>query len=332
MMTDRNDPWKDIQPPDQTAEASARRVDLSLPWGLFWAVDADRNCLLILRHGKENRKSSRLPNLRGLRIDVHPLDEETDHLIIRLVDREQREIFHRLCLDIIEATSLAATEQQAIQYFLTRTWRWHRLLMGAPDGRLSDEEQKGLIGELGVLERHLMPALGLSEAIQSWVGPLGEPKDFEIGQICIEAKARRGTATPHVMISSEHQLDLSGVGILFLHVTEVTAAAEGMSDTVTITDIAGRLRSEIMSHDPAAFDLFDERLVAAGFEWDVDYSDKRWWIGPAHVFEVREGFPSITSSMILGGIDKVRYRLSLKDCESFRVDARDLTKAISRER
>ena len=81
--------------------------------------------------------------------------------------------------------------------FLARTWRWHRLLQGSRDGRLGDEEQKGLIGELVVLERRLLrllPVLRALDAVRSWTGPLDTPRDFEISRIHVEAKARGRTA------------------------------------------------------------------------------------------------------------------------------------------
>ena len=331
MTTDPTDPWKGIQPPERTSDVSALRIDPSLQWGMFWAVDIDRNCLLILQHRKESRPPHRLPRLRGLQVETRSPDSGPhDLLIIRLVDREQREIFHRLCLDIIAATGLGETEEDAIARFLARTWRWHRLLMGGRDGRLGDEEQKGLVGELGVLDNLLFPVIGVSEAVRCWTGPLGAPKDFEIGWICIEAKARRGTAMSHVSVSSEHQLDSSGTGSLYLHVAEVAAASEDTPDAVTITEIAGGIRSKIAAQDPATVDLFEERLAAVGFDWDDDYSDKRWLYGREHLFEVRDGFPRITPAMFPGGVGNVRYSISLPDCEPFRADTADLMKLISR--
>ena len=332
MTADPGDPWKDIAPPGRAPSVSARRVDPASPWGVFWAVDSDRNCLLILQHRKEIEAPHRLPRLRGLRVDVHaPADEPHDWLVIRLVDREQREIFHRLCLDIVAATGLARTEEQAIQRFLARTWRWHRLLTGARDGRLSDEEQKGLLGELGVLGKRLVPALGAAEAVKCWTGPLDSPKDFEIGGICVEAKTRRGAAAPHVAVSSEHQLDSSGVDILFLHVAEVSAGGSDAAGAVTITEVASDLREMVAECDMAAVDLLEERLTAAGFEWTDDYSDRRWILGREHLFEVREGFPRVVPSMLPHGVSNLRYTISLRDCEPFRVEAAALVEAISGE-
>ena len=313
-----DDPWRDIAAP-QASQINARRVTPATPWGLYWAVDAERNVLLILQHSGTSRRSRLLPRLRGLRVEAQSADSGSDErIVIRLTDAEQRDIFLRFCRDIVEATALAQTEEQAVERFLARAWRWHRLLQGGRDKRLGDDEQRGLIGELVVLERHLFPALGALDAVRCWTGPLDAPHDFEISRIHVEAKAR-GSATPRVMISSEHQLESGNAERLFLHVTEVTTATEGGQDALTVTEIASRIRLALAGRDMAAVEIFEERLGAVGFDWTDDYSDKSWVVGQEAVYEVREGFPRITPAMVPGGVGNVRYMISLPDCESFRV-------------
>ena len=48
-----------------------------------------------------------------------------------------------------------------------------------------------------------------------------------------------------------------------------------------------------------------------------------------HLFEVRDGFPRITTAMFPGGVGNVHYSISLPDCEPFRADTADLMKLIS---
>lgn len=324
------DPWSGIDlPVRSSAQINARRVTYATPWNLYWGVDADRNILLVLQYGSGSRRSRKLPKLRGLHVETQPADAGSDErIIIRLTDREQREIFLRFCQDIIEATALAKTEEQAVERFLARTWRWHRLLRSGRESRLVDEEQKGLIGELVVLERHLLPTLGASDAVRCWTGPLGAPQDFEISRLHVEAKSR-GASSPRVTISSEHQLDCGEGDTLFLHVTKIVTAAEGTSGAVTVTEFADRIRSVIAGHDMIAVDLLEERLSATGFDWTDDYSDKLWLIGRESLYEVREGFPRITSAMLSGGIDRVRYTISLPECEEFRVEPAELATAVA---
>lgn len=331
-MTD--DPWKDIAPPTEDNRISARRVPKtgSHAWGLYWAVDDQRHCLLILQHQSESWSSShRLPKLRGLRVEILPNEDSIgERVVIRLTDEEQRAVFHRFCVDIVDATHPAQSEAEAVERFLVRTWRWHRLLRGGGDGRLSQEEQKGLIGELCVLERHLLPVVGPAEAVQAWVGPMDAPKDFHVGQVAVEAKTR-SPHVPAVRISSAEQLDVSGDTRLFLHVTEVSEASSEHSSSVTITDIATRVRDSIVALDIFAATHFEERLSATGFDWNDDYSDSPWMIGDESVFDVRENFPRITPEMYPAGVKDLHYTITLSRCEGFRVEMTTLAEAIAGE-
>lgn len=326
------DPWSRIdRPAAGSARINARRIALETPWNLYWAVDSDRNVLLILQHGSGIATPRRLPKFRGLRVETHATDTGAEErIVIRLTDREQRDIFLRFCRDIVEATALAKTEEHAVARFLARTWRWHRLLQGARDSRLGEEEQKGLIGELVVLERHLLPTLGALDAVRCWTGPLGTYQDFEISRTHVEAKAR-SSAVPQVIISSEHQLESAGTDTLFLHVTEVAISSAEAAGAATVTEVANRIR-DLMAQDMAAVELFEARLEAVGFDWADDYSDKPWLVGGESIYDVREGFPRITPATVPRGAGEVRYRLSLPDCEAFRVAGATLAAAVSGHR
>ena len=169
-----DDPWSRIdRPPSGSSRINARRVAAEIPWNLYWAVDSYRNVLLILQYGGGIARPRRLPRFRGLRVEAQLAESGTDErIIIRLTDWGQRGRFLRFCRDIVEATVLAKTEEQAVARFLARTWRWHGLLQGSRDRRLGDEEQRCLIGELLLLERHLLPVLGAVDAVRCWIGPL----------------------------------------------------------------------------------------------------------------------------------------------------------------
>ena len=325
-----DDPWDDIDsPPTGSSRINARRVATETRWNLYWGVDADRNVLLILQHSGGIERPRRLPRFNGLRVEVQPANGRTDErIVIRLTDREQRDVFSRFCLDVVEAVAFAKTEEQALERFLARTWRWHRLLRGARDGRLGDEEQKGLIGELVVLERCLLPVLGALDAVRCWTGPLGTPRDFEVSGVQVEAKAR-SQSVPRVTISSEHQLASDGANKLFLHVTEVLISPEGGLGAVTVMDMANQVRSLLADRDISAVDPFESRLDAIGFDWTDDYSDRSWLIGDETLYEIREGFPRITPAMVQGGIEDVRYTLSLPACETFRIALGELASAVS---
>ncbi len=325
-----SDPWTDLATPDETTKVSARRVDERLRWNFYWAKSADRKCLLVLRHAPDSQPASRLPTLNGLEISETEADDGQNRMLVfRLSDSSQRVIFEQLCRDIVSATSVAESEPEAVEFALARTWRWHHLLRGGSSGRLSEEEQKGVIGELLVFERHLLTRFSPGEALEAWRGPLGAPKDFEIGQICIEAKARRGGATPFVVISSEHQLDSEGLEFLFLHVVDLSSAPSSDALAFTITDIARRVRERVETADQGAIELLDSRLLAAGFDWRQDYSAFRWVSGRSRIYRVGDEFPRLSAHDVPAGVSDVRYSLSLMECEGFAVTPEVLDEALA---
>lgn len=222
---------------------------------------------------------------------------------------------------------MSRSPKEAVERFLTRTWRWHRLLRSGQDGRLSDDEQKGLIGELRVIESYLLSVMHTREAVEGWAGPLGFPKDFQFGLVGIEAKARSPQSSD-IRVSSLHQLDMGNTTRLFLSVTEVAGALASSARAVTITDVAARIRAVVSKQDMSATTLFEQRLAAVGFDWEDDYDDKHWIIGDEALYEVTDGFPRIVPSMVPAAVDDVRYAISLSDCESFRVPTATLGEAI----
>lgn len=330
-MTASSDPWRNLATPADASGFSARRIAGvgSEQWGVYWAVDRRRQYLLIMTHGAGLRSQHRSPTLRGLRIESRP-DEEghREFLVFRLTEVEHRDIFYRFCSDIVDAVEIAESVQEALDICIMRTWRWHRLLKGGRDGRLTAEEQKGLIGELILLQRHVMSAIGVGNGVRSWVGPLGARRDFEMGSIGVESKACAPLATT-LRVASAEQLDSTRTTPLFLHVIEIAEVPGEIAGAVTITDVVERVQELIEARDVAAAAGFEERLWAVGYDSADDYSDRRWVVGSTSFFRVGEGFPRVTPRMLPAGVTDVRYRVSLAQCEEFRVETATVVNSIS---
>jgi hypothetical protein len=322
-------PWVNLPAPGIADTMSAQRVDAENPWGFFWARGIENEYMLVLTHKKDSMPQGRLPKLKGIELTV--ADENTDSdriLIFKLLDSAYIDIFFRLCTDIVCSAVKAEKEKEAVGCALARTWRWHHLLRGGGDGRLSPEEQKGLIGELFVMEKYLLPNLTATNAISAWQGPLGAPKDFELGRICVEAKARRSGSAPFVAISSEHQLDDADIDALFLHVVALDNATPDNGSKFSLTDVASRVKKEIESASIEVVDEFDGKLIAAGFNWGEDYSDSLWQEGQSRVYKIEDGFPRITAQAVSSGVSNVKYAIDLSNCEPFIVSAEELTDMI----
>lgn len=320
-----SDPWTDIATPKATAMINTRRVSPDYRWDFFWGKDFAGKCLLVLAHNAVAAPVGKLPRPRGLGVELTAPADGRRALILKLLDTSQRDIFLKLARDIIAAVEEQPSEPEAVAVALARTWRWHHLLKGGGGGKLGEEEQKGLIGELLVLKRHLLTTMPPIAAIEAWKGPLGSPKDFEIGRLAIEAKARRGSSVPFIKISSEHQLDGSGCDCLLLHVVELDRVdAEADAPTaVSIPVLASQIRQLIRAEDQTALELFAASLTSSGVTDEELYETDLWIEGRSRIFEVREGFPMIAPGTTASGVRSVQYAIDLVACEPFAVlDAR----------
>jgi len=257
-----NDPWVEIAVPNAVGNFNMNMVDVEgLKCQVFWAVSGDNRCSLLLRTESDYSSVIEPPTLKGLDISY---DRSNRLLIYILNDNDQRTIFWSLCNDIIDSTKQAESEEEALNIAINRSWKWHFLLRGGRSGKLSIEEQKGLIGELLVLEGVVMQGMTHSEAISCWLGPFDSPKDFIIGDMGIEVKARRGAAAPFITINSEHQLDSSDISKLFLHVCHINPSPGDVENGITLDRVVDRIFNQIMLVKPDAMNRLCRRLVMTG--------------------------------------------------------------------
>jgi len=304
-------PWSGLEP----GKTDTRRVDASARWNWFWAVMPRADVTLVLQLTDLPKPTPDLPKLRNLEIRFQTLPGGPI-LYIRLKDSAQIELFETLCRDVMAAGELAETEAEALERAIGRTFRWHYLLRGGKPEVLSEEAQKGLIGEIEVLKL-LIATLGAKPALTAWTGPSGAPKDFELRADCIEVKARRGASQPFVKITSEHQLADVPNRRLWLGVLAVDKVQSPHGRTLTehvdeVTDLLERT-------EPSAIMGWDLHLADAGYDVLHDYSTWRWIVSAPEFHAVAEGFPRIAAPVPLG-VAGVTYALALSACAPFRAD------------
>ncbi|WP_372574847.1 PD-(D/E)XK motif protein [Ruegeria jejuensis] len=308
-MTSEELPWLGL------AFDQARRVDRNGKQDFFWAVVENNAPAVVLLLAPETDQLLPLPKIRSLDVRYGTVGTSSALLIV-LREQEHIDLFATLCRDVVQAGEEASDNADALNRSLRRTLRWHHLLRGGAPGRLSVEEQRGLIGELQFLEK-LCEKLTPRAAVETWKGPEGAAKDFELHKVCVEVKARRGAARPYVQISSEDQLsDVEGSRV-FLRVQEVDAAVR--PEGKTLTDHVKDVDTLFQNSDLESYQLWESALSATGFEWEHDYSDRRWSIGSVSTFSVHDGFPRIAHP-IPAGVVNLKYAVSLDACQPFVVE------------
>lgn len=307
-MIQSNTPWSGLE----AGKVDTRRVAAAARWNWFWAVLPGADATLVLQLADFPTPLPDLPRLRNLEIRFQTL-LGGPIIYLRLTASEHLELFETLCRDVIEAGETAETEAEALERAIRRMFRWHYLLRGGQREALSEEAQKGLIGELEVLKLAIH-ALGVRPALTGWAGPSGSPKDFEFKSDCIEVKARRGASQPFVKISNEYQLSDVSARRLWLAVLAVDKVATPHGRT--LTDFVAEVTRLIELSLPSAITDWDVHLADAGFDSLHDYSDWRWIASAPNFYAVIDGFPRLTAPMPLG-VSSVTYSLALAACAPF---------------
>ncbi len=310
-MTLTDTPWMGLE----AGKVDTRRVDAKGRWNFFWAVMPRADVALVLQLTALPTPVPDLPKLKNLEIRFQTLPGGPI-LYIRLKDNAQRELFETLCRDVVVAAELAVTEAEALERAVGRTFRWHYLLRGGKSEILSEEAQKGLIGEIEILKR-LVGGLGAKAALMAWTGPSGAPKDFELKADCIEVKARRGASQPFVKISSEHQLADVIDRRLWLAVLAVDRVQSPHGKT--LTEIVNDVTCQLEQIEPSAIMDWDLHLADVGYDALHDYSAGRWIVSDPNFYAVTDDFPRIGSPVPLG-LSSVTYALALSACEAYRTD------------
>ncbi len=310
-MIPNNNPWYGLE----AGKIDTRRVDASARWNWFWAVMPRNDMALVLQLSELPDPLPDLPKLRNLEIRFQTLPGGPI-LYVRLKDSAQLELFETLCRDVMAAGELANTEAEALERAIGRTFRWHYLLRGGKLEALTEESQKGLIGEIEILKL-LMASLGAKPALTAWTGPSGAPKDFELKADCIEVKARRGASQPFVKIASEHQLADVPDRRLWLSVLAVDKVQHPHGRT--LTEYVCEVTELLERTEPSAIMDWDLHLVDAGYDTLHDYSAWRWIVSSPEFHSVTEGFPRIIAPVPLG-VSGVTYALALSACTPFLAD------------
>lgn len=292
------------------------------PHSFWWGRDSDgRPALMMsLREDYSALVQQRLPRFRGPKPDFHRLAGAGGYgLIVSLDDPSAGDIFHRLCLSMMEAAQASEGESQAVRSVLNHLQRWHDFMSAAASRRLSEEEVRGLFAELVIME-HLIEHYPIlrSSLPEFWRGPLDDAKDYRLEGLDIEVKATGGRNGPHVKISSAEQLDVED-SPLVLAVVELKTADDGDTGE-TLNAIIRRMRQRMVTSGET---LFDKRLLSVGYAALEDYDQPQFRVGDIAFHEVSDGFPSITASALPDALREVRYELDTNMIAAYRVHGLD---------
>ena len=240
-----------------------------------------------------------------------------EHLavVVGLKDSECEDLFALLCDQLLGRVAVCRDAKAAIAVVFDEIDRWRRF-MDRHVRRLDHAAVIGLVGELAVLER-LARRVGKGPALTGWKAPSGSLRDFELGDMTVEAKAYSPSQGGAVHINDPLQLEPEAGKQLLLACQEV-AFAEDLGQR--LPDHVARVRA-MLGPDPGILGDFDRLLADSGYlaVHDDEYRDG-YHLGVMKVFRVGSGFPRITPESVPLGVQNVRFGLQVSSLGEYEID------------
>jgi hypothetical protein len=256
------------------------------------------------------------PDCDGLEIFAILISDQS-YIGVSLKDQDARDVFTVLAEDLAPKVAVAANQETAIGVLLGRLRRWQKFLAAGARG-LNAVRQRALYGELHTLKVRLFPLLG-EAAVLGWHAPQASHQDFQFRNGAVEVKTTSAKQPQAVRITSERQLDTTGIPALFLHVVVVDEReVEGLeaSSPSTLPGLIGQIRSGL-GENAIALEALEDGLLDMGY-LDSDahrYLAKQFSVRSELTFQIVEGFPRITERQLPLGIGDVAYDLDLVACK-----------------
>jgi hypothetical protein len=256
-------------------------------------------------------------NLRDISIELIPdeKNKEKNLLLFKLLSNQHKDIFSVLCEDLITTISAVTSETQLVKELLSRFEKWKSLFDRVASHGLSQEEQRGLFGELFFLRKFLVVSSDFISVINSWVGSEKQIRDFQFSNWGVEVKTTYGNNHQKVHISSERQLDTANLENLFLyHLSLETRQQSGETLNQIVDSICEKLFSDFIS-----LNRFKNKMLEAGyFERHKNLYENIGYFTRQDVFyKVEKDFPRIEEADIHKGVGEVKYSIVVSQCSEY---------------
>jgi hypothetical protein len=304
--------WTELaEAPPSAAGLQRIRLDIDATADIFACIfwPSRRPGLLIESEGAHRPAGDRIPACRGVRMvhEIMPGTEPRTLLRVMLEEEDLSDIF----ADLVAATAAQPSTESALRRCIDRLCMWQGLFEKIPAEGLSEEKQRGLLGELLVLETLFLPRLSEIEAVCAWTGPDPAHQDFIRGGMAVEVKTSLAKRHARIQIANEKQLDDRPHEVLllaFLRLDE--SATHGDSLPAAVARVRQRLGSA-----PGATQALDDRLAMSGY-LDVHaprYVRNRWQCSERRYFRVEGDFPRLTEANLPAGVGDIRYSIIADD-------------------
>jgi len=295
--------WSGLR--EASGEPVYQGYDSTHPLRFFIGLDSVGNREFFIIIGN---KPAHVPqSSRSIEVSIGLRRDGTHTLVFRLVQPNQQEVFTHLCWDLAEASRACKDTEKGLAIILARYALWQRLMEKGNLGLLSEQELKGLFGEIYYLKNRLLDKYGVNVAVAGWIGPTQADRDFIFEDYWYEVKTTNPGASS-IKISSIEQLDTDDVGRIVWLQVEKTASTD--PEAVSLPLLIEQTRINLEGF-PEAVETFNMRILESGFIDHKEYDDIYFACRNIRLFSVSDGFPRIRRTNIDPSIASASYEISI---------------------
>lgn len=249
-----------------------------------------------------------------LKISFLPLEKI---ILIKLNDSGFIDLFNDLILSLYFKIKDLTNPDKYAQELIHSFYKWADFFDDSINSRLSNEEIKGLFGELFVLNELLSQTVPdtVDQILDAWKGPYDTTNDFIFDNKNIEIKTKDESKS-FIKISSEYQLEKEfdkGLELLVVSIKTDISNGVSLSDLLKVT-------TRLIRQNLGDLTILYHTLAQIGLtiESAVDYNNYRFIVCRTTSYDCeRENFPKLSVSNLPEEITKLNYNLRITTLKNF---------------
>ncbi len=296
------------------------------PIGLHMGIDlSSRQRILLLEiTPSSDIIINKFPKWKGVELFFKKISNDREAIVLKLVDKDGFAIFDAIIRDINDSLAEVKDLENALELFKECLDTWSDFFKKYGYNGLGPESQRGLFGELFFLKNHVLMNTDIMKGINYWRGHSRKYQDFSFPGGNVEIKTTIKKEHRTVIITSEKQLDDTGLISLYLYCIAMNITENKGN---SLPDIIKEIR-ETISPTPNALRLFNRYLMNAGYldEHEQNYENTGYAVNKEYFFKVTEFFPRIIRLPV--GVGDVKYSVVLSACKNFEVDINEVIKNL----
>ena len=301
----------------------ARRIPSNSLFPVFLATDFRKGIrlLYIKLESDHDIITDNLPRFRGLEISINvtTIGEFVNSEFVRFTqsipntDNIFELVISDLCDKIIHLQNGINLNSTLIRVLN----EWKIFFEKQENEILSIEKQKGLVGELYFLKEYLFQKYSFSESLLFWTGSEKTNHDFQIFCKAVEVKTTASKQHKKFIISSEKQLDSTGLEHLYLSLFSLN-----MHSNMTERSLPALIREiySLIHEEMVATFQFQIKLAKYGYnEANAEKYRMGFSLFEMNFFEVVDGFPRLLEGNLPDGVGDLKYSVVVSACAPFEI-------------